>query len=53
MKRLFCGGLAGAAGGGALGGATLDGGKGAGETICREGKTNFIVIIILMQASHM
>lgn len=38
MKRLFCGGLAMAAAGGALGGAAPDGGKGAGGRVCREEK---------------
>lgn len=36
MKRLFCGGLAGLAGGGALGGAALVGGKDAGGRVWRE-----------------
>lgn len=35
VKRLFCGGLAGAAvGGAALGGAAADGGKGIGGRVC-------------------
>lgn len=38
VKRLFCGGLAGAAGGGALGGAAADGGKDTGGRVCREKK---------------
>lgn len=38
MKRLFCGGLAGAAGGGALGGAAIDVGKGTGGRVCKKGK---------------
>lgn len=36
VKRLFCGGLAAAAGGGTLGGATTDGGKGTGGRVCRK-----------------
>lgn len=39
VKRLFCGGLAWAAGGGALGSAAADGGKGTGGRVCREGHT--------------
>lgn len=38
VKRLFCGGLAGLAEGGALGGAAADGGKGTGGRFCREEK---------------
>lgn len=40
MKRLFCGGLAGAAGGGAFGGAAPDVGKGTGGRVCEKGKKN-------------
>lgn len=36
MKRLFCGGLAGAGGGGALGGTVPDVGKGTGGRVCIE-----------------
>lgn len=36
MKRLFCGGLAGAAGGRTLGGAVADVGKGIGGRVCKE-----------------
>lgn len=36
VKRLFCGGLVGAAGGGTLGGAVADGGKGTGGSVCRD-----------------
>lgn len=39
VKRLFCGGFAGATGGGALGGDAAEGGKGTGGRVCREGKT--------------
>lgn len=38
VKRLFCGGLAGAAGGGALGGAAPDVGKGTGGRVCKKEK---------------
>lgn len=44
MKRLFCGGLAGAAGGGALGGAAADGGNGTGGRFCQERKTQSIIV---------
>lgn len=37
MKRLFCGGLTGAAGGGPLGGAAPDVGKGTGGRVCKKG----------------
>lgn len=41
MKRLFCGRLAGAAGGRAFGGAPPDVGKGTGGRVCKKGKNMF------------
>lgn len=43
MKRLFCGRLAGAAGGRAFGGATPDVGKGTGARVCKKGKKKFFL----------
>lgn len=46
MKRLFCGGLDGAAEGRALGGAAADGGKGTGGSVCREFKKKKHIVSI-------
>lgn len=48
VKRLFCGGLAGAAGGETLGGAAAEGGKRTGGArVCTKDENNSIVWLLI------